>query len=151
MWHLCDFTPILLFLKAAVIKKSKELNTLDGIPYVLKTPIRVKVQRLKESLLERKYQKPNILSLNSMQEYQAENGDLLYIQGKYLTSSYLEHKLKYLAQQEEADYTLRIPSITQRVLDNPRVQPVRNRPEPERVNVSFNELILYSLDRKSVV
>lgn len=147
MWHLCDFTPLLFFLKAAVIKKSKELNTLDGTPYVLKTPIRVKVQRLKESLLRRKYQKPNIVSLSSMQEHQAENGDLLYIQGKYLTSSYLEHKLKYLAQQEEADYTLRIPSITQRVLDNPRVQPVRNRPEPERVNVSFNELILYLKQR----
>ena len=147
MCFLFDFTPILPVLKAAVIKKSKELNTLDGIPYILKTPIRVKVRLLKESLLERKYQKQNILSLSSMQEHQAENGDLLYIQGKYLTSSYLEHKLKYLAQQEEADYTLRIPSITQRVLDNPRVQPVRNRPEPERVNVSFNELILYLKQR----
>ena len=45
MCFLFDFTPILPVLKAAVIKKSKELNTLDGIPYVLKTPIRVKVQR----------------------------------------------------------------------------------------------------------
>ena len=143
MCFLFDFTPILPVLKAAVIKKSKELNTLDGIPYVLKTPIRVKVRLLKESLLERKYQKQNILSLRSMQEYQAENGDLLYIQGKYLDKNYLDAKLKYLAQQEETDYTLRIPSITQRVLDNPNAEPVRYRGEPERVNVSFNELILY--------
>lgn len=143
MWQECDFTPILLFLKTAVIKKSKELNTLDGIPYILKTHIRVKVRHLKESLLKRKYQKQNILSLSSMQEYQAENGDLLYIQGKYLDKNYIETKLKYLAQQEETDYTLRIPSITQRVLDDPDASPVRYRGEPERVNVSFNELILY--------
>lgn len=143
MCFLFDFTPILPVLKAAVIKKSKELNTLDGTPYILKTSIRVKVRLLKESLLERKYQKQNVLSLSSMQEYQRENGDLLYIQGKYLDKNYLDVKLKYLAQQEETDYTLRIPSITQRVLDNPDAPPVRYRGEPERVNVSFNELILY--------
>lgn len=148
LWQSIALTMLSSFLKRVVIQKSKELNTLNGVPYILKTPIRTKVRLLKEQMARRAYRKPNILSLEDMQSYQRNRGDAMYLQGDYLKDSdYLEKKLKYLATQEEKDYTLHIPSITQRILDDPKAYPVPCRPKPERVDVTLNELLLYLAQR----
>lgn len=128
-------------LRYAVFIKSKQLKTLYGKPYVLKVSIKTKVKILKEQLLAKQYKRHNILTEQEMSEYARQKGDFLYLQGNH-GEDYFQKKLKYLASQEEMDYTLRIPSITQRVLEDPTSSSLR-RPKPERVDVSLNELLLF--------
>lgn len=148
LWQSMAVSMLSSFLKTAVIRKSRELGTLYGTPYVLKTPIRVKVKLTKERLMRKAYAKSNVVTLDGMLYHQREKGDLMYLQGDYLNDSeYVKKKLKYLALQEEKDYTLNIPSITQRILDDPKAYPVERRLKPERVDVTMNELLLYLAQR----
>ena len=136
-------------LRYVVYHKSKSIGILYGKPYILKTSIQTKVKILKEKYFKKKYTNTSVVSVQSMEQFCNEYGGNPYLQGKYREDgNFLAEKNKYLAAQEETDYTLRIPSITRRIMDNPNALSASYRPKPERVDVTANELLLH-LARKS--
>lgn len=146
------FTYISKLLRCVVYRKAKELKVLYGKPYILKIPIKSKVKILYERLIKRRLMNKTVLTVQSFNDYYNTFGESKvnpYLHERYRTDrEFLSRKAKYLASCAETDYTLRIPSITQRILDDPNASSAA-RPKPERVDVTANELLVHLAHRIS--
>lgn len=146
------FTYISKLLRCVVYRKAKELKVLYGKPYILKIPIKSKVKILYERLIKRRLMNKTVLTVQSFNDYYNTFGESKvnpYLHERYRTDrEFLSRKAKYLASCAETDYTLRIPSITRRILDDPNASSAA-RPKPERVDVTANELLVHLAHRIS--